>query len=88
MYPHPHAGKRKFSLKVWKYFVDTFNAMPLAAIIEEKILYMHGGISPELVKVRKILSLNRPTDIPSQGMLCDLLWSDPVEEQKGWHENL
>lgn len=48
---------------------------------------MHGGISPELVKLKKILTLNRPTDIPSQGMLCDLLWSDPVLEEKGWHEN-
>jgi serine/threonine-protein phosphatase PP1 catalytic subunit len=61
--------------------------MPIAAIIEEKILCMHGGISPELSKIKKILSLNRPTDIPSQGMLCDLLWADPVEEQRGWHEN-
>lgn len=61
--------------------------MPIAAIIEEKILCMHGGISPELVKLKKILTLNRPTDIPSQGMLCDLLWSDPVLEEKGWHEN-
>lgn len=71
-------GKRKFSLKLWKNFTDTFNAMPIAAIIEEKILCMHGGISPELVKLKKILSLNRPTDIPSEGMLCDLLWADPV----------
>jgi serine/threonine-protein phosphatase PP1 catalytic subunit len=48
---------------------------------------MHGGISPELSKIKKLHSLNRPTDIPSQGMLCDLLWADPVEEQRGWHEN-
>lgn len=48
---------------------------------------MHGGISPELNKIKKILTLNRPTDIPSQGMLCDLLWSDPVEDIKGWKEN-
>ena len=59
--------------------------MPIAAIIEEKILCMHGGISPELTKIKKILSLNRPTYIPSQGMLCDLLWADPVEYQRGWH---
>ena len=79
MYVPFDSGKRKFSLKIWKTFVDTFNTMPIAACIEEKILCMHGGISPELVKIRKLQSLIRPTDIPNQGMLCDLLWSDPVE---------
>ena len=79
-------GKRKYSLKIWKIFIDCFNTMPVAALIEEKILCMHGGISPELNKIKKIMSLNRPTDIPNQGLLCDLLWSDPAEV-KGWHEN-
>jgi|JI6StandDraft_1071083.scaffolds.fasta_scaffold542406_1 serine/threonine-protein phosphatase PP1 catalytic subunit len=87
MYPELYAGKRKFTLKLWKNFIDTFNSMPISAIIEEKILCMHGGISPELLKIKKLLTLNRPTDIPSQGMLCDVLWSDPVEEGKGWLEN-
>jgi len=87
MYPELYAGKRKFTLKLWKNFIDTFNSMPISAIIEEQILCMHGGISPELLKIKKLLTLNRPTDIPSQGMLCDVLWSDPVEEGKGWLEN-
>lgn len=39
-------GKRKYSLKIWKLFIDCFNTMPIAALIEEKILCMHGGISP------------------------------------------
>jgi serine/threonine-protein phosphatase PP1 catalytic subunit len=78
-------GKRKLSLKIWKIFIDTFNCMPIAAIIEDKILCMHGGISPELTKIHRILSISRPTDIPSEGVLCDLLWSDPVEDMKGWH---
>lgn len=77
MYYSLYIGKRKYTLKLWKVFTDCFNVMPIAAIIEEKILCMHGGISPELIKIKKILTLNRPTDIPSQGMLCDLLWSDP-----------
>jgi serine/threonine-protein phosphatase PP1 catalytic subunit len=29
----------------------------------------------------------RPTDIPDQGLLCDLLWSDPDKEVSGWAEN-
>lgn len=61
--------------------------MPIAALIEDKILCMHGGISPELTKLSKIMGLARPTDIPAQGLLCDLLWADPVEEARGWHEN-
>ena len=54
-------GKRKFSLRLWKTFTDTFNAMPIAALIEEKIFCMHGGISPELTKLSKIMNINRPT---------------------------
>ena len=48
---------------------------------------MHGGISPELSKIKKISTLNRPTEIPNQGLLCDILWSDPDEEIKGWQDN-
>jgi len=29
----------------------------------------------------------RPTDVPDQGLLCDLLWSDPDKEVNGWGEN-
>lgn len=29
----------------------------------------------------------RPTDVPDQGLLCDLLWSDPDKDQMGWGEN-
>lgn len=61
--------------------------MPISALIEDKILCMHGGISPELNKVKKIESINRPTEIPPMGLLCDLLWSDPVEDKKGWNDN-
>lgn len=53
--------------------------MPIAALIEEKIMCMHGGLSPELKRINKIKTINRPTDIPSSGLLCDVLWSDPAE---------
>jgi serine/threonine-protein phosphatase PP1 catalytic subunit len=46
MYPFPNAGKNRHSVKLWKAFVDCFNCMPVAALIEEKILCMHGGLSP------------------------------------------
>lgn len=40
--------KRRYSVKLWKNFANLFNFFPVAAIIEEKILCMHGGLSPEL----------------------------------------
>ncbi len=29
----------------------------------------------------------RPTDVPEQGLLCDLLWSDPDKDVAGWGDN-
>lgn len=35
-------------------------------------------------QIRRIM---RPTDVPDQGLLCDLLWSDPDKDTTGWGEN-
>jgi len=64
-------------MKLWKSFIDCFNCMPVAALIEDKILCMHGGLSPDLTSVNQINEIVRPTDIPDVGLLCDLLWADP-----------
>jgi serine/threonine-protein phosphatase PP1 catalytic subunit len=58
--------------------------MPVAALVEEKILCMHGGLSPELITVDQINTIARPTDIPDTGLLCDLLWADPEQSVKMW----
>eukprot|EP00760_Papus_ankaliazontas_P035303 PhM_4_TR7738/c0_g1_i1/m.37853/K06269/PPP1C; serine/threonine-protein phosphatase PP1 catalytic subunit len=79
--------KRRYSIKLWKLFTDTFNCMPLAALIESKIFCMHGGLSPELLDLQNVRDILRPVEVPEHGLLCDLLWSDPDEEQVGWGEN-
>ena len=43
-----NSGKRKYNIKLWKTFSDVFNVMPVCALIDEKILCMHGGLSPQL----------------------------------------
>ncbi|KAL3242027.1 hypothetical protein MRX96_021560 [Rhipicephalus microplus] len=40
--------KRRFNVKLWKTFTDLFNCLPVAAIVDEKIFCMHGGLSPDL----------------------------------------
>lgn len=79
--------KRRYNVKLWKTFSDCFNCLPVAAIIDEKIFCCHGGLSPDLTSMDQIRQLVRPTDVPDQGLLCDLLWSDPSEEVVGWGEN-
>ncbi|KAK4742531.1 hypothetical protein SAY87_000532 [Trapa incisa] len=79
--------KRRFSVRLWRAFTDCFNCLPAAAVIDCKILCMHGGLSPELQSLDQIRALERPTDVPDQGLLCDLLWADPDLEIKGWGVN-
>lgn len=84
MYTSPDAGKRRYNLKIWKYFLDVFNVMPICAVIDEKIICMHGGLSPDLTNLADISNIKRPIEVPDQGLLCDLLWSDPNPDIKGW----
>ncbi|KAK9185303.1 hypothetical protein WN943_025659 [Citrus x changshan-huyou] len=79
--------KRRFNVRLWKTFTDCFNCLPVAALIDEKILCMHGGLSPDLHSLDQIRSLQRPTDVPDTGLLCDLLWSDPSKDIQGWGMN-
>lgn len=79
--------KRRYSIKLWKIFTDCFNCLPIVALIDDKILCMHGGLSPDLTALDQIKKIVRPTDIPEQGLLCDLLWSDPDKDANGWGPN-
>ncbi|XP_068661911.1 serine/threonine-protein phosphatase PP1-like [Aristolochia californica] len=79
--------KRRFNVRLWKIFTDCFNCLPVAALVEEKILCMHGGLSPELHTLGQIKDIERPTEIPDSGLLCDLLWSDPDPKVEGWADN-
>ncbi|CAL4999163.1 unnamed protein product [Urochloa decumbens] len=79
--------KRRFSVRLWKVFTDCFNCLPVAAVIDDKILCMHGGLSPDLDSLSRIREIQRPVDVPDQGLLCDLLWSDPDRDSEGWGDN-
>jgi len=80
--------QKKFSIKLWKTSTECFNCFPVAALLDEKILYMLGGLSTGAEKVEQIKKIVRPTDVPEQGLLCDLLRSDPDDAATdGFSEN-
>lgn len=80
--------KRRHNKKIWKYFIDTFDCLPIAAIVSGKIFCVHGGLSPDLLHMDDIRDIARPTDVPDDGLLTDLLWSDPASGMEGdWEPN-
>ena len=79
--------RRRYNIKIYKLFSDCFNWLPISAIVDDKILCMHGGISPDLTSLDKIRKIVRPTEVPDKGLLCDLLWSDPDKNVDGWGTN-
>jgi len=79
--------KRRYNVRLWRNFTELFNFLPVAALIDEKILCMHGGLSPDLRNFSSINEISRPTDIPDSGLLCDLLWSDPDKDVLEFDEN-
>ena len=55
--------KRRYNVKLWKTFTDTFNCLPIAAIVDEKIFCVHGGLSPHLKSLTQIDCIIRPIDV-------------------------
>ena len=79
--------KRRYNARIWKAFNEMFDCLPFSAIIEDKILCVHAGLSPELQSLEQLRKIPRPTEIPDAGLLCDLLWSDPEADIRGWGES-
>lgn len=68
---------------VWKYFTDLFDYLPITALIEKQIFCLHGGLSPTIDYLENIRDLDRNQEVPHEGPMCDLLWSDP-DDRTGW----
>ncbi|KAE9138005.1 hypothetical protein PF010_g1096 [Phytophthora fragariae] len=81
--------RAKYGISVYYHFLSCFQSMPVAALLPTprgKILCVHGGISPELKTVEHIQSIDRRREVPTTGLLCDLLWADPLTQSVGVDE--
>lgn len=65
------------SASVWKACCQVFDFMTLGAIIDGKVLCVHGGLSPEIRTLDQVRVVARAQEIPHEGAFCDLVWSDP-----------
>mmetsp|Transcript_40698 Transcript_40698/g.49364 ORF Transcript_40698/g.49364 Transcript_40698/m.49364 type:complete len:324 (+) Transcript_40698:227-1198(+) len=75
---------RKYgNANVWKAFTDLFDYLPLTALVANQIFCLHGGLSPSMDTLDHIRALDRVQEVPHEGPMCDLLWSDP-DDRCGW----
>lgn len=72
--------KHKYSERIYEACMDSFCALPLAAIMNKQFLCIHGGLSPELQTLDDLRSIDRFREPPTHGLMCDILWADPLEE--------
>ena len=70
---------------LYEYFMEAFEALPIAAEVNGDYLCVHGGISPHLETIEDINQINRFDEPGTSGFLCDLLWSDPCEDKESTH---
>ena len=62
---------------IWKICSDVFDCLTLSAVIEGGIFCVHGGLSPSITSLDQLKDLDRRQEIPHNGPISDLLWSDP-----------
>ncbi|KAG9520871.1 Metallo-dependent phosphatase, partial [Aureobasidium melanogenum] len=72
--------KHKYSETVYEACMKSFCALPLAAVMNKQFLCIHGGLSPELHTLEDLKSIDRFREPPTHGLMCDILWADPLED--------
>jgi serine/threonine-protein phosphatase 4 catalytic subunit len=75
---------RKYgSASVWRYCTEVFDYLALTAVVDGKVLCVHGGLSPSISDLDQVRLIDRKQEVPHEGSMCDLLWSDP-DDTLGW----
>ena len=72
------------TISVWTSFMEVFDYFSVSALIDNSIYCVHGGLSPHLRTIDQIrYCIDRNIEIPHEGPFCDLMWSDPEDDEEG-----
>lgn len=81
---HLECQRKYGTATVWQCVTDMFDYLPIAALIDKQIFCVHGGLSPAIETVKEIAEIKRFQEIPHEGPLADIMWSDPDAENLGF----
>ena len=79
--------EEKLEFAVLGHFLDAFDCLPVAAVVGGKLFCVHGGLSPVMKNLHEVKAIERPCGVPEDGILADLLWSDPSRATIEWGPN-
>ncbi|KAJ8600111.1 hypothetical protein CTAYLR_003471 [Chrysophaeum taylorii] len=65
---------------VWRDCCSVFDVLNVSAVVEGSVFCVHGGLSPLARTMDQVATIDRAVELPTEGALCDLLWSDPSED--------
>lgn len=64
--------------ELYKKFNETFTYLPIAAVIENEMFCVHGGICPNLSGLSQIQLVQRPINVNKSNLIWNVLWADPT----------
>lgn len=73
--------KKYGSARTWAAFTEVFDYMLLAVVVDDAIFCVHGGLLPSVQTIDQIRVVDRFKEIPHEGIMADLVWSDPDDER-------
>jgi serine/threonine-protein phosphatase 5 len=80
MYGFEGEVKAKYDMKTYELFSQLFCFLPLCHVINKKVMVTHGGLfSKDGIKLADIAKTNHRREPPDEGIMCELMWSDPQD---------
>lgn len=70
----------KYDVSTMDLFYQVFCVLPLSAVINQRVLVLHGGLfSQDGVTLDDLRKIDRVREPPESGLMCEALWSDPCK---------